>query len=273
MIGIFDSGLGGLTVLKAVKEKLPLYNYIYLGDNARAPYGNKSQDVIFSYTKEALEFLFKQGCELVIIACNTASAEALRKIQKEWLPKNYPGKKVLGVLVPAVEELVEYFQSEKSLDKKVGIIATEATIESGKYGREIKKLDSEIEIFTKSTPLLVPLVEEGWIEKKETTEILEKYLISLKEKGIEALILGCTHYPFLQEKIEKVLGFDIKIINTPIAVADKLDLYFKKHSDLENKIRKDKQLYFCTTDDIEKFRNLGEKFLGEKINDLKKVSL
>jgi glutamate racemase len=273
MIGFFDSGLGGLTVLKAVKAKLPQYNYIYLGDNARAPYGNKSQDLIFDYTKEALEFLFEQDCSLVIIACNTASAEALRKIQREWLSVNYPDKKVLGVLVPAVEELVEYFQDKKTLDKKVGIIATEATTESGKYEREIKKLDNQIEIFSCATPLLVPLVEGGWEKNKETKKILEEYLNPLKEKEIKALILGCTHYPFLQEKIEEVIGQDIKIINTPVAVANKLEIYLKKHSALEQRLKKDRKLYFYTTDDEENFRKLGEKFLGEKINDLKKVSL
>ena len=172
MIGVFDSGFGGLTILKELLNKLPQYNYIYLGDNARAPYGSKSQDVIYNYTKEAVDFLFSQGCELIIIACNTASAKALRKIQQEYLPNKYPDKKVLGVVIPAVEIAAETINHK---NKKVGVIGTRSTIESKVYEKELNKLAKDIEIFSQSCPLLVPLVEEGMLKRVETKMILKKY--------------------------------------------------------------------------------------------------
>ncbi|MBI4779383.1 glutamate racemase, partial [Candidatus Falkowbacteria bacterium] len=189
MIGVFDSGFGGLTVLKEFLRVLPYYNYIYLGDNARAPYGNKSDEAVYNYTREAVDFLFKQGCELIIIACHTASAKALRKIQQEYLPEKHPDKRVLGVVVPMVEEAVNL-----SRYHKLGVIGTTATINSGAYKKELEKLNDGLEIFQQACPLLVPLVEEGWTEKPEAKMILKNYLRPLKVKEIDTLILGCTHY-------------------------------------------------------------------------------
>lgn len=268
MIGIFDSGFGGLTVLNELLKQLPEYNYIYLGDNARAPYGDKSQGVIYQYTKEAIDFLFAQGCELVIVACNTASAKALRRIQREYLPGKYPNKKVLGVLIPAAEAVVEYFKQRKKNNKIVGIIATRSTIESATYTAEIHKLDKEVEIIAKATPLLVPLIEEGWANRIETKKILRKYLNPLKQKKIEALILGCTHYPILNPIIQSLLGKNIKIINTPQAVAEKLAVYLTKHTEIEKRLIKQKQVKFYTTDNKARFLKFGKKFIDYKIDNL-----
>ena len=172
MIGVFDSGLGGLTVLKSFLRVLPDYNYIYLGDSARAPYGGRSQDTIYGYTKEAVDFLFAHGCELIIIACNSASAQALRKIQQEHLPKKYPGKNALGVIRPLVEEVAR----DKNINR-VGVIGTRATIESCAYKTELKKLNSDLEIFQTSAPLLVPLIEEGWSKRSETKKFLKNICV------------------------------------------------------------------------------------------------
>ena len=196
MIGVFDSGLGGLTILKYFLKELPQYNYIYLGDSARAPYGNRSQDVIYNYTKEAVDFLFSKGCQIIIFACNTASSQALKKIQQEYLPKKYPNKKVLGVIIPLVEEA-----TKNDRIKKIGVIGTKATIKSNVYAKELLKLNPKSKIFQKKAPLLVPLIEEGWIKKKETKMILKKYLRELKMEQVDALILACTHYPILIKEL------------------------------------------------------------------------
>ena len=175
MIGIFDSGLGGLTVMQALIGRLPDYDYLYLGDNARAPYGNKSAAAIFAYTRQAVGFLFARGCKLVILACNTASAEALRRIQQEYLPQAYPDKRVLGVVIPICEAAVA-----SSRFGRIGVIGTRATINSGVYERELLKLRPGLEIYSEPAPLLVPLVEEGWTGKPETNMILKKYLPAAK---------------------------------------------------------------------------------------------
>jgi glutamate racemase len=197
MIGIFDSGYGGLTVFKEIKKLLPQYSYIYLGDNLRAPYGGRSQEAVYQFTEQAVDFLFKQGCQLVIIACNTASAEALRKLQQEWLPKHYPNNHVLGVIRPVVEEAVK-----QSKSGKIGVVGTKATVESQSYVKELKKQKTDVEVVQQACPLLVPLVEEGWLKKPETRMIIKKCLRPLKDHQIDILILGCTHYPLLMKEFE-----------------------------------------------------------------------
>ena len=249
-IGIFDSGYGGLTILKAFldSKKLSAYDYIYLGDNARAPYGNKSRRVIYKYTKQALNFLFKQGCGLVIIACNTASAKALRKIQQEFLPQNYPEKKVLGVVIPIIEKIAE------NKAQKVGIIGTRATVESHIYKQELEERGINKEIFEQAAPLLVPLVEEAWIGRSETNKILKKYLRSLKNKKINILVLACTHYPFLIKDIERIMGKNCQVLNTPEIVTRKLEDYLKRHPEIENRLDKNKKIIFYTTDNTNYFK-------------------
>ncbi len=266
MIGVFDSGYGGLTILKGFLDRLPEYDYIYLGDNARTPYGSKSQEVIYSYTREAVDFLFKQGCELIIIACNTASAKALRKIQQEFLTASYPDKKVLGVVIPIAEEAARLTRS-----KKVGVIGTRATIESGSYDMEIKKLNSSLQIYSQSCPLLVPLVEEGWLKKPETKMILKKYLRPLKREQVDTLILGCTHYPFLLDDIKRIMTKRVRVLNSPEIVAEKLADYLKRHPEIEKKLAKNKKRIYYTTDDPKRFKSFGTKFLGEEVKEVKKV--
>ena len=268
MIGVFDSGFGGLTVLKEFLRVLPDYDYIYLGDNARAPYGNKSDEVIYNYTVQALDFLFKNGCELVIIACHTASSKALRKIQQEYLPAKYPGKRVLGVVMPIVEQAIKL-----SRYHRLGIIGTTATVSSGAYKKELEKLRNDLEIFQEACPLLVPLVEEGWTGKPEAKIILKKYLRPLKVKEIDTLILGCTHYPLMLEDIKRIMGKNVKIIDPAVVAAEKLVDYLKRHGEIEKKLEKNRKLVFYTTDDVGKFKNLGRKFLGREVGEVKKAML
>ena len=267
MIGVFDSGFGGLTILKGFLNSLPEYDYIYLGDNARAPYGSKSQDAIYGYTKQAVDFLFNQGCKLIIIACNTASAKALRKIQQEWLVKNNPNGRVLGVVVPIAEAAVEIKGG------RIGVIGTRATIESGVYEIEISKFKKGLEIYSQPCPLLVPLVEEGWIKKRETKMILKKYLRPLKEKRINTLILGCTHYPFLIDSIKRIMGKNCQVLDSPQIVAEKLKNYLERHPEIGSKLSKNKKRIYYTTDDPQKFKQFSGKFLGENIKEVEKIEL
>jgi len=268
MIGVFDSGLGGLTILKAFIEVLPEYDFIYLGDNARTPYGNKSLSVIYEYTRQAVDFLFCRGASLIILACNTASAKSLRKIQQEWLPLHYPQRRVLGVVIPLAEEAVA-----ASRDGRIGVIGTRSTIESKVYEQELHKLEKNLEIFGQPCPLLVPLVEEGWVGKPETNMILKKYLRPLKSKNIDTLILGCTHYPFLKKDIERIMGRNCHLLDAPGIVADKLIDYLQRHPEIEEKLLKDRRRTFYTTDDKERFKDFGEKFLGQRISMVQTAAL
>ncbi len=269
MIGVFDSGFGGLTIFKELVKQLPEYDYIYLGDSARAPYGNRSQELIFKFTKQAVEYLFKplhqifgggkQGCELIILACNTASAEALRRIQQEWLPKNFPQKRVLGVIRPTVEEAVKMTKNNK-----IGVIGTEATISSRSYIREIQNLNPKIKIFQRACPLLVPIIEAGEHNQEGIDLILKKYLKPLIKKDIDTLILGCTHYPIIKDKIKKITG-QIQLISQEEIIGPKLIDYLKRHPEIEKKLGKFKKRIFLTTDLTDKFQKLGSQFFGKKI--------
>lgn len=268
MIGVFDSGLGGLTILRAFLTNLPQYDYTYLGDNARTPYGNKSQAVIYAYTREAVEFLFAKGCILVILACNTASTKALRRIQQELLPEKYPDRRVLGVVIPLAEAGVDV-----SRYGRIGVIGTRATIESSVYEQELVKLDTDLKIYGQACPLLVPLVEEGWVGKPETNMILKKYLYRLKRKKIDTLILGCTHYPFLQKDIERIMGKNCRVLNGPVTVSEKLSDYLSRHPEIEQRIGRNGNVTFCTTDDPDRFRLFGQKFLRHTIPHVEQAML
>lgn len=260
IIGIFDSGLGGLTVFKRILEELPDYNYIYLGDNARLPYGEKSPETIYRYTREAMDFLFDQGCNLIVIACNTASAQALHRLQQEYLPARYPKRRILGVIRP----LAEFIGRDQKI-KTVGVIGTKATIRSGAYAAEIRKLNPRLIIEQQSAPLLVPLIEEGWAKKPETKMILKKYLRPLKTKRIDSLILGCTHYPFLYGEIKKIMGQRISVPDPGRVIAQSLSAYLKRHAELGLRPEAKPNRKYYTTDDPALFVGLGEKFLGRKM--------
>ncbi len=258
MIGVFDSGFGGLTILKSIVNRLPEYKYIYLGDSARAPYGSRSQELIFKFTCQAVDYLFNQGCQLVILACNTASAEALRKIQQQWLLKHFPERRVLGVIRPTAEQAVRG-------NKRIGVIGTQGTISSNAFIKEIKKLDSSIKVFQQACPLLVPIIEAGEQDWEGTDLILKKYLTPLLEKKIDSLILGCTHYPLISEKIQKLAG-NIKLISQDKIIAEKLADYLKRHSEIEGRLEKSDERIFLTTELTKNFQKLGSKFFKQKID-------
>jgi glutamate racemase len=259
-IGVFDSGFGGLHILKSIVKELPDYEYIYLGDTARTPYGTRSKETIYEFTKQAIDFLFSKNCKLVIIACNTASSDALHKLQQEYLPKFHPNKKILGVLIPSAEVAVE-----KTKNKKVGIMATKGTINSNAYIREITKIDKNIKTFQKACPMLVPLIESGEHNSKAAMLILENYLKSFKNTKIDTLILGCTHYGILKNKIKKIINPKIQIISSEQVVPKKLKLYLKRHKDIESNLKKSKKVSFYSTDLTDTFTKLGSKFFGKEI--------
>jgi len=215
-IGVFDSGFGGLEILRETTRELPQYDYIYLGDTARAPYGDRSQKQIYDFTKQAVEFFFKRGCYLIILACNTASSEALRRIQRKYLPKYYPERRILGVIIPAAEKAVDVTKNNC-----VGIMATSGAIASGAFQRELKKLNSSIQVFQQACPLLVPIIEAGQQDSKATKAVLKSYLQPLISKNIDTLILGCTHYGLLENKIREIVGDGINIISEGKIIAEK----------------------------------------------------
>ena len=243
--------------MSAFLKSLPEYDYLYLGDSARNPYGNKSQQVIYTYTRQAVRFLFEKGCVLIILACNTASTKALRRIQQEWLPSNYPDRRVLGVVIPLAESAVEATRYGR-----IGVIGTHATIESRVYEEELRKLNPDVKIFGQACPLLVPIVEEGWVGKPESNMILKKYLSRLKRKKIDTLILGCTHYGFLEKDITRIMGKNCRVLNGPKSIAAKLEDYLKRHPEIESRIAKHGNITCHTTDDPKKFQTVGEKFLS-----------
>ncbi len=268
IIGVFDSGLGGLSIFKYFLKELPNYNYIYLGDNARLPYGEKSPETVYNYTKEAVDFLFEQGCALVIIACNTASAQALRRLQREYLPKYYPKRRILGMIRPVVEAVVL-----NNKLKSVGIIGTKSTINSNSYVTEIKKLNPNLKIYQQSAPLLVPLIEAGWLKKPETKMILKKYLRPLKLKQIDSLILACTHYSFLYRDIKGIMGKRINIPNSGEIVADSLKNYIKRHPELDLAVDKQAQTHFYTTDNPNNFKKIAEQYLAQRLVKVEKIKI
>jgi glutamate racemase len=216
------------------------------------------------FVKQAVDFLFQNNCELIIFACNTASSETLSKIQQNYLPKYYPNKKVLGVLLPAVEEAVT-----KTKNQKNGVIGTERTVASQTFIKELKKLNLKVNVFQNSCPLLVPLVEEGEHNSKVTKLILEQYLKPLKAKNIDTLILGCTHYGILEKQIKKIMGPQINIISGAKIVPKKLKDYLMRHPELEQRLSQNKKIKFYTTDLTKKFTLLGSKFFGRSIHPLK----
>lgn len=270
-IGVFDSGFGGLDILRHIFKKLPQYDFVYLGDNARSPYGSRSQEVIFNFTLQAVDFLFKQGCLLVILACNTASSEALRKIQQDYLAKEYPSNKVLGVVIPAVEKAIELTKNNR-----VGVMATNGTVSSKAFEREIKKRNSPaggtIKVFQQGCPLLVPIVEAGEHNSEIAKIVLRKYLKPLINKTIDTLILGCTHYGIFEKQIKQIIGKDIQVISEGKIVAEKLADYLQRHNEIEVRLSKKSQRIFLTTDLTNNFQKLGSQFFGQQIKP-KKISL
>ena len=271
-IGVFDSGLGGLAILKYFLRELAQYDYLYLGDNARLPYGEKSPETIYAYTKEAVEYLFRSGCHLIIIACNTASAQALRRLQQEYLPQAWPERRVLGVIRPLAEEVAKKANRGKN-QNPIGIIGTKATVNSHAYQMELSKLRPDLKIIEIATPLLVPLIEEGWGKKPETKMILKKYLRPLKEKRVSSLLLACTHYSSLLPEIKHIMPQSTYIPEPGEIIATSLKNYLIRHPELLVSQSKNPQRQYLATDDNNSFHALGEIFLEQTIKQLELVKI
>lgn len=278
-IGIFDSGVGGITVLREIHRLLPNENIIYLGDTARVPYGNKSRETIIRYSIENTKFLLKHNIKLLVIACNTSSSYAVNVLKKMF--KNL---RIIGVVVPGAKAAVE-----KTKNKRVGVIGTKATIRSNAYTRAIKKLNSNIKVVSQATPLFVPLIEEGWIDKAYSIDekcsyyqrishenilrqLAAEYLTPMKEKNIDVLVLGCTHYPAIKSIIQDVMGQEVTIIDSSQEVAKAVKDILQKEN-LLNLDNKKPYLKFYVTDDPQSFKVVGSLLLGGKITDVKKISL
>lgn len=262
-IGIFDSGYGGLTVMKEIVKKLPQYDYIYLGDNARAPYGNRSFETVYRYTLQCVEWFFQQGCPLVILACNTASAKALRTIQQNDMERLGPQNRVLGVIRPTTEIIGKFTKS-----RKIGILATNGTVQSGSYLIEIEKFFPDITVSQEACPMWVPIVENNEHQQSGADYFVKQHVqrIMTAGKDIDTLLLACTHYPLLRDKILQFLPAGVTLVSQGEIVAASLDDYLKRHIELETRCSKNGQRIFCTTDSTEDFDNHASIFFGEPVS-------
>ena len=261
-IGVFDSGYGGLTILRDIVRTLPAYDYLYLGDNARTPYGTRSFDTVYHYTLECVRHLFDRGCHLVILACNTASAKALRNIQQLDLPTLAPDRRVLGVIRPTTEVIGTY-----SRTGQVGILATRGTVTSESYVVEIEKFFPELQVFQEACPMWVPLVENGEFASDGADYFIRQHIDRLMSRAptIDTLLLACTHYPLLLDKIRQAAPDEVTILSQGNIVANSLSDYLKRHPDLEAQCSKRGQRTFLTTDSTDDFDRQATSFYGEPI--------
>ena len=261
-IGIFDSGYGGLTILRQIRSLMPQYDYLYLGDNARAPYGTRSFDIVYEFTLQAVRYLFEQGCHLVILGCNTASAKALRSIQQNDLPQMDPQRRVLGVIRPTVEIVGNISKS-----RHVGIMATMGTIRSATYDLEIAKLYPDIKVTGESCSMWVPLVENNEYDGPGADYFVQKNIDSLlsHDPKIDSVILGCTHYPLLLNKIRKYMPANVHVIEQGYYVADSLRDYLNRHPEMDKMITCGGTTRFLTTEQAETFQSKAVVFMGEPL--------
>ncbi len=268
-IGVFDSGYGGLTILGKMREALPQYDYIYLGDNARTPYGTRSFEVVYQFTLQAVTKLFAMGCHLVILACNTASAKALRSIQINDLPHLDPSRRVLGVIRPTAECIGPLTRT-----RHIGVLATAGTIKSGSYPMEIHKLYPDITVHGEACPLWVPLVENNELMSLGTDYFVRQHVNRLLEQDarIDTVILGCTHYPLLLPKIEQYMPKRITIVTQGELVAASLEDYLRRHPEMDAACTRGGQCLYCTTEAVEKFTESASVFLKQAI-DVRHISL
>ncbi len=261
-IGIFDSGYGGLTILNGIRQLLPQYDYLYLGDNARAPYGPRSFDVVYEFTRQAVVKLFEMGCHLIILGCNTASAKALRTIQQHDLPQIDPERRVLGVIRPTAEVI-----GSLTTTRHVGVLATEGTIKSESYNLEIHKLHPDIHVTGVACPFWVPLVEYNEADTPGADYFVKKRIDQIMDLDpqIDALILGCTHYPLLMPKIKKYLPAGVRVISQGEYVAKSLQDYLERHPQVEQRCAKHGEAHYLTTENPEKFKEQAQIFLNDDI--------
>lgn len=268
-IGIFDSGYGGLTILDAIRRRLPDYDYLYLGDNARAPYGPRSFEVVYQFTLQAVERLFLMGCHLVILGCNTASAKALRTIQVNDLPRIDPTRRVLGIIRPTAEVVGTLTHT-----RHVGILATEGTVKSRSYEMEISKFFPDIHVTGVACPLWVPLVEYNEADSAGADYFVKKRLDQLMalDPLIDTILLGCTHYPLLMPKILKYVGGSVLVVSQGDYVADSLDSYLRRHPEIDQKCAKGAHTHYMTTENPAKFKETAHIFLHEEV-EVKHITL
>lgn len=260
-IGLFDSGIGGLTVVRAVSELLPNENIVYFGDTARVPYGSKSNDTVVEYSIQAANFLLRKNIKLLIVACNTASSVALNEL------KRFLTIPVIGMIEPGAKMALR-----ESKNGVIGVIGTRATINNKAYAHELKRLNPKIKVHEKACPLFVPLAEEGWIDHKATEIIAKEYLSELKEKKIDSLILGCTHYPILRKVIQKIVGKNVKLIDSGSPSAHIVEEYLNGRG-LRNISNQLGEREFYVSDVPTKFKEIAERFLGKKVSNIHKVEL
>jgi len=260
-IGLFDSGIGGLTVLKEIISLLPYESTYYLGDTARVPYGTKSAETVIGYALEDSKFLINKKIKLLVVACNTASAVSIPTLEKRF---SIP---IIGVIEPGAKKA-----AKTSKNKRVGVIGTTGTIKSGAYQKSIRAYNPEIKVFTRACPLFVPLVEEGWTNNLIAKLTAAKYLVNLKKEGVDSIVLGCTHYPLLKKTIKNVLCGNISLIDSGEETAAKVAFILKKLN-IENRSEKKPERLYYVTDSIERFKTVGEKFLGTNIENVEKVAL
>ena len=261
-IGVFDSGYGGLTILDGIRQRMPEYDYIYLGDNARAPYGTRSFDVVYEFTLQAVKKLFEMGCPLVILGCNTASAKALRSIQQKYLPQYAPDRRVLGVIRPTAEVV-----GDMSHTKHIGVLATEGTIKSESYKLEIEKLHPGSTIVGQACPMWVPLVENNEFDKPGADYFVKDSLDKLmaQDPQIDTIILGCTHYPLLLNKINQYLPQGVQVIPQGQYIASSLEDYLHRHPEMASRLTRGGTCQYLTTESATKFRESASLFLNEEV--------
>ncbi|PMP68520.1 MAG: glutamate racemase [Thermodesulfobacterium geofontis] len=262
MIGVFDSGLGGLTVVKEILNKLPQYKIVYFGDTARAPYGTKSAETVKRYAIENTKFLLEKGAKIIVVACHTASSVSI-----PYLKEKFPDIPFFEVVTPSFKKALKLTKN-----KKVGLIGTRTTVESGIYNRLFAEANPGIKLYANPAPLLVPLIEEGWLKKPETRRIVKKYLIPLKMRGIDTLILGCTHYPLIKKIIQEKAGKRIKLVDPSEEIAFEIKEYIEKNPDFAKNLQPDGEPEIFVSDITPNFEKIAQLFLGRKIN-LKKVNL
>lgn len=261
-IGVFDSGYGGLTVLKEIREKLPEYDFLYLGDNARAPYGSRSFDVIYEYTWQAVQALFDRDCSLVILACNTASAKALRSIQQIKLPELYPDRRVLGVIRPSTEELDKHTKT-----KHVGVLGTDGTIRSNSYQIELAKFAPDLVVNQHACPMWVPLIENNQFDTPGGVYFIQSDLVSILEKDpkIDTILLACTHYPILMEQLKRLLPEHIEVLAQGKIVAESLADYLARHPEIDALCSKGSSVRYLTTESAKDFSEKASLLMNDQI--------
>lgn len=259
-LGVFDSGLGGLLMSKAIRQAIPDIDMVYFGDTLHVPYGNRSAEVIYDFTVQAVEFLFAQGCPLVVIACNTASVTALRRLQQEWLPVHYPDRRVLGVVVPVLEK------ASVRGDKNIGLMATNYVIHSRVYEEELRKIDGDIALYPVATPLLVPLIEnDGW---EWVDPVLEKYLADVRLRALDSMIVGCTHYPLVRAQIQKHLP-GVHLICQDDIIPERLVDYLRRHPEIDGRIGRSGLSEFFVSDITPAYCRTALAIYGEELPLLK----